>query len=82
MAAARSGTRKVALAFQGIGTGGHLMLEVFKNSADIDLIHIHTRARHPQCSAGVILALMSLHTVRAAFTRHASGRQIRYQQRR
>lgn len=45
--AARSGTRKVTLASQGIGTGGHLMLEVFKKSAGLDVIHVPYKGSAP-----------------------------------
>jgi tripartite-type tricarboxylate transporter receptor subunit TctC len=45
--AAKSGTRKVSLASQGIGTGGHLLLEVFRNSTGLDVAHIPYKGSAP-----------------------------------
>jgi tripartite-type tricarboxylate transporter receptor subunit TctC len=47
VAAARSGTRTLTLASQGIGTGGHLMLEVFKNSTGLNIVHIPYKGSAP-----------------------------------
>ena len=75
VAAAKSGGRPVSFASQGVGTGGHLVMEMFKSMAGIEVSHVPYKGSAPAMQdilAGQVDALFELLPV--ALTQAQAGK--------
>ena len=75
VAAAKSGSRPVSFASQGVGTGGHLVMEMFKSMAGIEVAHVPYKGSAPAMQdilAGQVDALFELLPV--ALTQAQAGK--------